>query len=254
MSAIRVNVRPRLRGLFLTVVILSAAACTTQLAPSATPVATSAADPWAGYFPLGWGAEWVYQGEVKWEGCGGVCQRTLTWKMDVLNVVQRGEVAAYAMHGHPSDLAFYSEGKFPSVYTIVRWENRYYRASVEDFQRLRDGLELPTDRLYAEAVFLEAPLFAGQRFGEVTPACQEGMYCWVVSAEPQPFSPSVAGLPANIVFQEYTLTFATLPDHVILQFAPGLGITRYVYSHHGSVAEVDVHLIEYHAGSGEAIP
>jgi hypothetical protein len=242
------------RCLLLTVIILSAAACAAPSPPATTAPAAPTVDPWAGYYPLGWGARWIYAGAVKWEGCGGVCRRDITWKMEVLNVVRRGELTAYALHGHPSDLAFYSEGKFPSVYTIVRQEYRYYGASWEAFVRLRDDLEFSTDVLRAEAVFLEAPLVAGQRFGEATPACLEGMYCWVVSAEPEPFSRAVVGLPADANLLEYTLTFSTLPDHIILQFAPGLGITRYVYGHHGSVSEVDVRLIEYHAGSGEVSP
>ena len=34
----------------------------------------------------------------------------------------------------------------------------------------------------------------------------------------------------------------------IVYFVPGIGITRYVFSHHGTVAEADVRLIEFRRG------
>jgi hypothetical protein len=35
----------------------------------------------------------------------------------------------------------------------------------------------------------------------------------------------------------------TRPDHVILRFVPGVGITRYVFEHHGTVASADARLV-----------
>jgi hypothetical protein len=34
-----------------------------------------------------------------------------------------------------------------------------------------------------------------------------------------------------------------MPDHHFLDIVPGLGITRYLYGHHGTVAESEVKLI-----------
>lgn len=41
------------------------------------------------------------------------------------------------------------------------------------------------------------------------------------------------------------LIFRTNPDHQILEFTPGTGITAYVYSHHGTLAGVDVKLVSF---------
>jgi hypothetical protein len=47
---------------------------------------------------------------------------------------------------------------------------------------------------------------------------------------------------------EFPVYMSTLPDFSMIQFIQGVGISRYVYSHNGTVSEVDVRLVEYHAG------
>lgn len=40
----------------------------------------------------------------------------------------------------------------------------------------------------------------------------------------------------------WELVYRSAPDHAIVRIVPGVGITSYVYEHHGTVASVDVHL------------
>jgi len=40
-----------------------------------------------------------------------------------------------------------------------------------------------------------------------------------------------------------------VPGYEIIEFVPGVGITRYTFFHHGTVSETDLRLIEYHKGS-----
>ena len=54
--------------------------------------------------------------------------------------------------------------------------------------------------------------------------------------------------PSTEKMSQFLLSFRTRPDHTIIEFVPGIGITRYVYVHHGTVAEADVKLIEYYPG------
>jgi hypothetical protein len=58
---------------------------------------------------------------------------------------------------------------------------------------------------------------------------------------------SVKGAPAGEepVFQ---LHFRTLPDDTTAEVVPGLGILSYQYHHHGSVADTELQLVEFHPG------
>ena len=71
------------------------------------------------------------------------------------------------------------------------------------------------------------------------------MYEWVVDDEQRIRLPHVAGISGKKVFTRYTLMYRTNPDHQIVEFLPSIGITRYIYQHHGTVSEVDVRLIDF---------
>ena len=53
----------------------------------------------------------------------------------------------------------------------------------------------------------------------------------------------VAGLDPGRLWRQYRVAYRTIPGHVLIYFVPGLGITRYVYDHHGTPASTDVRLI-----------
>lgn len=175
-------------------------------------------------------------------------QKTLTWKMEVVETIARGAIIAYAMKGHPSDLAWYEEDKERSDYTIIQFgSNRFYQASTKALERIKDETDSLGDLINEGQVFLDFPLFLGKRFCAAEQITRpDGRYCWVVGQEKQVALEGIKGILSAGVIPEYTLQFITLPDHVIIQFAPGVGITKYTYVHHGTVSEVDVQLIEYH--------
>jgi hypothetical protein len=58
----------------------------------------------------------------------------------------------------------------------------------------------------------------------------------------------VIGVSSEKGYVSYSLLYATLPDHIEKTFVPGIGLTKYVYVHHGSPGNVDVVLREYFAG------
>jgi len=39
------------------------------------------------------------------------------------------------------------------------------------------------------------------------------------------------------------MAYRSNPDHTFIEFAPSIGITGYVYGHHGTVASADVTLV-----------
>jgi hypothetical protein len=42
--------------------------------------------------------------------------------------------------------------------------------------------------------------------------------------------------------------YRTLPDHQVIGFVPGLGVTAYRYAHHGTVARAEAVLAGYSPG------
>lgn len=203
------------------------------------------------YFPLKKNAYWVYQGQVKWTkmNSADVVEEEITWKMEVERVFQRNNVIGYELLGAPWDLAWYEAGKTPSEYGIIQSGGKYYRVPVEVVIRLMNE----DDNLYGlvdeNDIFLETPLVNGSKFCDtVSMTRPDNMYCWNVG-EGKPFDASgIKGIDASEEYWEYPVVNATMPDVSIMAFIPGIGVSRYVYRHHGTVSEVDVHLIEYYSG------
>lgn len=230
--------------------ILAAALCGLRIlsAPAVSLHAQEGAQP---DFPLSPGAYWVYAGTVRWTAGTEIKEATLTWKMEVLDVVSRGAVTGYAIHGYPSDLVGYEEGKQPGDATIIQVGSRFYLAGPDAFQRLRDQNDSLAGLVNDGQEFLDLPLRPGERFGDSAQITREdGMYCWVIeSAAPADLS-GVSGAALAQPADEYTLSYRTLPDQESIGFVPGIGITRFFYLHHGTVSEVDVKLVEYHPATG----
>jgi len=203
-------------------------------------------------FPLVEGAYWVYEGALRWVVGDEVHAQDIRWQMAVIEFAQCGEVSGYHMQGHPGDLAWYEPGKAPSEYTIIRTGHtagRLYYADLEAFQRLKACQDALVDLVQDTNLFLEIPLQPGQRFCEAQQITRtDGMYCWVVSSGSQSELKNVPGVNQASEFVEYSIAKYTMPDHTIVQFAPGIGITGFVYNHHGTVSEVEVRLAEYHPG------
>ena len=55
-------------------------------------------------------------------------------------------------------------------------------------------------------------------------------------------------IPGHLVPEESPIYQGTMPDSSSFGFIPGVGISGYAYRHHGTISEVDVHLIEFHPG------
>ncbi|GAK50016.1 hypothetical protein U14_01241 [Candidatus Moduliflexus flocculans] len=200
-------------------------------------------------FPLSPGTYWLYEGMVKWQNESGVKEQQMTWKMEVIEQVERDEFIGYLMKGHPSDLAFYEEGRVPSEYAIIRHGNDFYQTDLNTFQRLKDPADELNDLLFPEDQILKFPLTPGDTFGEPEMLKRgDGFYYWVVQ-EKRPFLAKITGVVSIASLEEYIITLNTLPDGIIVHFTPGIGITCYEYTHHGTISEVDVSLIEYHAGT-----
>ena len=224
--------------------------------PTAVPPAPTPVSPPTFNFPKG--AIWTYEGNVKWDAKGKVQQKTLTWKMQVVDKIERGDgIVGYVMQGHPLDLAFYDEGKKPGDYLYIAKANRVYQITGLDaapINRVKNKSDALADLLTDDDLAFDFPLATGKKFGAAQfVADPTGMNAWVVAdAKPTQLTGIKGITPADAT--EYALDFKTNPDRQTVYYLPNVGITRFTYHHNGTVSEVDVKLIEYSAGSSAVNP
>jgi hypothetical protein len=230
----------------LVVILMMLAGAGCAAPPPPLPV-----DELSHYFPLASGAYWVYQGQVQWTEDSTVKEDTVTWKMEVVEVVRRDHVVGYRLKGHPGDLAWYEPGQSPGDSVIIQvGPTRYYQSSPEALARLKDPDDFLLELVDESQLFLDAPLIPGELFGETGQTTRpDTSYCWVVTGVQPAQLDNIPGVTGSIARSQYTLIFQSRPDQQTVEFVPGVGITRFAYSHHGTVAEADVKLIEYHAGT-----
>ena len=247
----------------LTLAVLAAGcrhATATKPLETGTPAAAAATarpDAATPPFPLAVGARWVYQGTVKWTAPNSSQLRTntVTWTLEVLEKTVRGHVTGWRLRGVPTDLAWYEAGKKPAEGVLLQvGPAKFYLLDAEDGPRIWNRLEDSRDELsgldIAEpALQLELPLRDGLVFGETSQLCRlDRSYCWHVTAGGTLDWP-VAGLPdAAAPRPLYEMAYQSLPDTTTVWFCNGAGIVRFRCRHHGTPAEADVRLVEFHPG------
>lgn len=215
----------------------------------ATVVAQGSAE---NFFPMEKGTYWIYEGTVKWSESQNevsvIKTRKLRWKMEVVESSHKGDVRAALMKGHPGDLAWYEEGTQPGDYLLVRNGNRFFFLHAEDakdgYRDLVNSGKLPGER----NIFFAWPLKRGRHFCDPEQhESPDGSYCWSVNDIQ---SVQLRKMPVKPhAYRQYELALRTRPDHEIDYLVSGIGITKWIYSHHGSVSDVDVHLVEFHRGT-----
>lgn len=215
------------------------------------------------YFPLEKGNYWIYRGEVKWsEPDGGSVvvngvkmqtnatrSKNLTWKMEVVDTVQKDIVFAALVKGMPGDLGWYKPDKERGDYCIVRVGTGHYHLfegeqALQAWEKIQGKSNDLHDLVNENTLFLDVPLIAGKVYGEFANTPQ-GRYCWVVEGESPFDSSSLKGFPSAASKTSFIVSFHTTPDHTYVEFVPGLGITGYIYGHHGTVSECDIKLVEF---------
>ncbi len=225
--------------------------CTNQqTSESIVQPTTYPAEIVADYFPLSKGAYWIYEGTVKWQISDDVFEKTIRWKMEVVDAVQRTDTTGFRMQGAPWDLAFYEDGKMPSAYSFLKvGSSRFYKGSIDDYKRLLDKSDFLMDLVKDNDLFLDIPLVDGKKICDAFSITRDDpFYCWYVREEAKIQLTNVKGVAVTNLMVEFTISQSTIGDGSILHFVPGIGITQYRYGHHGTVSEVDVKLIEYHRG------
>jgi hypothetical protein len=205
-----------------------------------------------GFFPFRAGTYWLFTGTVHWydyenkkPASGGV-----TWKMTVERVIRKKGVVAAIVRGFPADLDWSAGTTEPKPWLIVETENHqiYYENLGPGFDLSKfDGDDHVFDKFMVDDnFFFQWPLHQGAKFcDDESKKRDDGRYCWVVTGTGTKKMDSVQGAPGNElpVFQ---LQYRTLSDESTMEVAPGLGLLSYQYHHHGTVADSELQLVEFH--------
>ena len=202
-------------------------------------------------FPMRKGTRWIYRGEVASQTSGKVLSTQLDWTMEVVDNVQRGRYNVALILGHPKDLTWYEKGRKPGCHILIAVDNtKFYLGECGPFAS-HERLILPEGDLTGltgeERLILKFPLRQADTFGgdpERGPR-MDGMYDWYVQAVRQTTLGLISGITPAKPRMEYVLTYRTNPDHEVDTYVPGIGLTAYVYSHHGTVSDVNVRLVDF---------
>ena len=211
----------------------------------------SSADP----FPFKEGTYWVYQGLVRYNEAGteNGAEAKVNWRMEIVRVLRRDDAQAAIVKGFPGDLNWSNGSAAPSESMVVRTnDGKVYlieegRAAAAE-QKFSDTHAALKDFLKDDDLWFALPLAVGKKFcGEDGANRDDEMYCLVVEAPDQESFNGIKGLPAKLP-AAYSLVYRTNPDDTETELVPGIGIVRYEYHHHGTVADTELKLIEFHAG------
>ena len=202
----------------------------------------------ADFFPMTKGTYWVYRGRVAWAPDKTA---TVEWKSEVVDSATRGRFKIAVLLGHPWDLPWYEPGRERGCYLLIADGNtRFYLSQLEDACSIPEG-EPGADLTEYQTLILVMPAMAGDQFGQdpELPPRDDSMYAWSVESVEKASLAGIKGVAATVPRTEYVLRYSTNPDHEVVTYVPGIGVTEFEYVHHGTVSEVDVGLVEFHAGS-----
>jgi hypothetical protein len=174
--------------------------------------------------------------------------------MSVVRVVQRNGVVAVVISGFPGDLDWSDGDAKPQLSILIRTQDaKFYLNSPTDGGDTLRQLDNPTyplgDLVNEDDWFLQLPLAEGRKFcDQEAMERDDGQYCWV-TGPPHPAALGGAKGVAPGKRVAYSVEYMTNPDDVEFDFVPGVGLTSYGYHHHGTIADTELHLVEFHSSS-----
>jgi hypothetical protein len=168
--------------------------------------------------------------------------------MECLAVRSRNGLLAALVRGWVSQLRWYAPGDHSTFSVLIEYHERLYVVDAADSASAVASitLALRTDprELSTRSAVIDSGLAAGRLYGGEPDRGDrpDADYAWHVEV-PISIADSAPWRRLALVPMGWRIAYRTLPDHEVLDFVPGVGITRYVYSHHGTVADTDVRLV-----------
>jgi hypothetical protein len=229
-------------------------------------------------FPLSKGSYWVYRGRVKGRETQLDCDTTrpvvqaLTWKMEIVETINRGQIIAAVIKGYLDDLKDARGIKGGEIemartdYQLIRvGEEKYYLLDGDSMaaalKRLRDRTDSLDGLVEEQYLEFDFPLSRGKVFGDPEQMSRERQEIesgnlervgWlnVVENERQIKLQDVRGIDPSETVTQYHLRYVTNSSSRETEFVPGIGITKFHFSYHPAgclILETNVRLVEYNS-------
>jgi hypothetical protein len=239
------------------VVALSSLALLTM--PSFTSIFEAQGQEKPEYFmPLLPGTFWVYRGTTRSFDQDHQKPYTakVSLKMSVEKVLYEPEFTAAVFSGFPSDLDW--SGGTTSLERSLWIETKSHSVYLHALEPSTDLIKLERDpaalaKYMSEESFLfQWPLKKGQKFCDPeSRKRQDDRYCWVVATQTKRDRGKRKGSPMQTM-QIFLLQYVTNPEDQQMDLSPGLGLVGCRYHHHGSVADTQLSLVEFHRGENSS--
>lgn len=207
-------------------------------------------------FPMSVGTSWTYRGIVRWtHDINKVSETRVEWKMEVRRLIHHGEYTGAVVSGFPSDLDWSDGIVNPIDSLLVRLgQEKFYLIPDERFAESVQMLQNPEGPLKGllseDDLFLQLPLARGNKFCDAEAIARpDSRYCGVVDSSKSISLEKVVGAPKGLL-TSYRIRFVTNPDDIDLDFVPGVGLVRYEYHHHGTVADTELKLTAFRPAPG----
>jgi hypothetical protein len=180
------------------------------------------------------GDQFIYRGILTWKVLHKPRQKEMTWVVEVVDVIRRGNYYIAELKGFPSDLmGLEPDGNDPKpkdYYYIVN--KRGQTVCIADFLPSLNQRELK--QWNGSLIYLnlaESP--RGKR-----------LYLdWVLESKKLVSINEIRGIRRK-KYVRYTFGSRTLSDSEIIEFSPEIGVIEYKYVHYGTMPEVNMKLKE----------
>lgn len=206
------------------------------------------------FFPLEQGNTWVYHGTVRWFDPEKEQPKSeevsITTKVE--RVYRKPEFAMAVVSGFPTDLDWSTGQVEPKPSLLI--ETQTHEIFLDPLPPDFDYAKLDKDAsalgkfLSDDNLLFRWPLEKGMKFGDPDSVKRDDdHYCWVVADRKKKDLGTIKGLPSQEA-DVFLLRYITNPDDTSIELAKGVGVLRYEYHHHGTVADTDLTLVEFHKG------
>jgi hypothetical protein len=133
---------------------------------------------------------------------------------------------------------------------LIESDGTFYLIDQENMQNALSRLERPEESvagiLNDSDIFLRWPLRTGEKFCDTEGMARpDSMYCWFVASFNPAQKMKISGVRPGLG-DANKLIYRTNPDQDQFTFIPGIGISAYEYHHHGTVADTELTLVEFH--------
>src|SRR3990172_1508047 len=191
----------------------------------------------------GWA--WSYAGSALWSSGRGAHADSgaVSWTMTIVAARDAGSARIALVRGFVSQLAWYEPSTRPRFSLLACRGSQLFVLELPSDTAAQSAYARWSDSLFQQAeLLLDLPLHDGQLFGQ-NPPRDDALYGWAVSAvRPEALLRPPRSCGQSVV-QRFELSYRSLPDHAVMEWQPGLGITRYTYGHHGTPAAAEVRLV-----------